>query len=166
MDIIKALKENEKQVCFMPKDLREAMLGMDINDFECLQNTSTPDKPKWLQLGSLGAWPERNAQATYRLRADYQEPQEDEYVYYEYRTKLINEDYIVEGYWDAQFMPITYIPDGCVRVGFLFDDEYIRPDSVCYRSSKGADPCYRVYKNNINKYEVLVPTHVVFKKQY
>ncbi len=155
--MIQKLKENKVPFGLMSKEMQEKALEIGIKDNFRPYSNSADFTGYW--GGCVGIDREFEESCTYQLRADY----EPEQGVVKYKVKDIGGvfDYIND---DGESMGhLCQAVDDCDFIGFLYEDEYVRPVSRCYRLSKGHDPDYRMYKNNIGKYEVLTPTHVLFK---
>ncbi len=106
----------------------------------------------------------------YCLAPDYKE--KADIVECEFASKLIDEDFYIEGYkWtDCQFHTLREIPDGYIPAGFKYEDERMKE-----RNWHDVYPVPRIYIGpagdirtsfvfiDIALYEVLTPVAVLFR---
>lgn len=150
-EIIKALKENEKPFGLMSEEMQAAMKSVADDS-----NIQFWNICEWVK----DIYPTWDGQNTYRLRPDYDE--KPEIVEYKYATKLIDEDFYVEGYIyeDSQFHRLANIPDGYKPSGYKYKDGSIHLTSTWHTGPR--DMTAKDFFNAGN--EVLTPTHVIFRK--
>lgn len=157
MSVIEDLKNNEKAFDFMTAEMQEKAKDIGYHEFDChLVQAGV----KWTRVTSgVGAFEDIR---TYRLRPDYSE--EPEIVEYEFAYKVIDGGFKIEGYFyeDGQFHPLTHIPDGYVRVGFKYVNGAITAREMVYTNEVVTKET--MVADDLKTYEVLTPSHVVFKK--
>ena len=153
-ELIQALKDNEKPFGLMSKEMQAKAGEMDSKEFELWVGSA-----RWCPILS-----ERHLSCNfaYRLRLDYEAKPEPEVVEFPFATKLINEDYYVQGYIhdDGQFHRLFEIPDGYVPSGFKYEDGTMHLTSTWYSGPR--DMSAKEFFNSGNT--VLTPTYVLFKK--
>ena len=120
-EMIKELQENEKPICLMNKELREFMFSIKFSDFNCLQSTSTPNKPKWARMTEDHWEKSIEGDCVLRLRSDYQpEPEVIKCeVYLSTHPSHLNqlvyskdgeaENYLYEAISDPNFIGYEYV---------------------------------------------------------
>jgi hypothetical protein len=147
MNIIDQLKKNEKPYGLMSKEMQDKAREIGTDDFEVYCNDWEPeaDGDFWLT-------------ATYRLRPDYQEP--DEYVeceIHEYRDMCE---------WRYGYIGLYYVPDGYERIGFKFKHGKYAITPELYENCNGTT-CFWSDIESITSgaVKVLHATHVVFRKK-
>ena len=150
MDIIKALKENEKPFGLMSKEMQEKAKEIGKTDFEYYKSDCG-----WVGTTSI----EWHNEVTYRLRPDYEETPDVVKCY------LISDcDREVETFeYNGNTYDLHEASSLFNFIGFLYEDGYVRPVARCYKLGKGSNPVYRMYEKNVGQYEVLTPTHVLFR---
>lgn len=174
--IIEALKANRLPVCYMPAGLREEMFSIDIEEFQCLQSTSKTDHLIWMDVTRVkgcnrSKWDvDENEEATfiYRLKQDYapepeilecpvKPPNHANMIWVD--TNLLQESNA-----DVQDMDFA----SCIMhknfIGFKYEDGSVASYARRYRSGAmtTATIC-TVADDCIGNYEVLTPTHVLFR---
>ncbi len=153
---IKALKENEKPVCFMDAELRCRMMSMPTMYFKCLQSTSTIDDPRWESVGA-DKWGNQWGYSVFRLRSDYQ-PKSG---IVECEIKIVGEHTLGFGteHGVFQLSDVFWMPD---FIGFKFENDLITPYPIMYEL-EGSE-VQLMYSPVMGDYEVLHATHVLFRK--
>ena len=153
MDIIKALKENEKPFSLMSEEMQAAVLEFKFADLEWYTYGGTSN-PHW-ETPSTG--PTGSRITSYRLRPDYEE--EPEVVKCEIKADKHGFLY-VEMYGD-----IIYLNDACKYpsfIGFLYEDGSITAMPRIYEAGEAGTQC--IFYPVMGEYDVLTPTHVLFRK--
>lgn len=150
MNIIEQLKANEKPFGLMSKEMQEKAVELDCeNRFEVYCEGDL-----WDTVIATGPFIDTHV---YRLRPDYEE-----------KPEVVK----CEVYTDA-VSKLCYkgLPNGhsfwyCIAnpdfIGFLYEDGEVCADARRYKSSIG-DIFYSVNSTSVEHYEVLTPTHVLFR---
>lgn len=158
MDIIKELKENEKALVLLPEDRQMFILqAYKTNDLVCLasdlkERWYTPDNIDW---NLPTCW-----NSTYRLRPDYEEP-EPEVVKCEVLDMGNQLCFVAPSGHETYLSGACEVPD---FIGFLYEDETIATATRLYRKPR-CTPLYHSISTH-DKYEVLTPTHVLFRGKH
>lgn len=152
MDIIKVLKENEKPFGLMSEGMQEKAkeIGKGGN-FEAW----FPDG--WVKIVKDPAETGWHAHRAYRLRSDYQEKPEvvkcEVYISgggcLRYRLKNLVNPILTEAIINPDF------------IGFLYEDGRF---TTYPRMYKQGTSLYAEANDNVKDYEVLTPTHVLFRR--
>ena len=154
MNIIEQLKNNLNPFGMMSKEMQEAM---DAIEFRFLEEwvgrtwSGLPESDSGLSL-----------RATYRLRPDYkEEPEIEKCEVYEKagadRYKVLCYDRVSSGGWrlETACKHIDFI-------GFLYKGRVLHTSPRMYK--QGAQWFPNIDEHQIDQYEVLTPTHVLFRK--
>ncbi len=163
MNIIEALKQNEKAFGLMSAELQKA--GTDLGWKE-LQLWRSND---WLYPGDCsicaGAFERIDFDLTYRLRPDYKE--EPEIVECKIHEQMVDEDFYIDGYdIDGAFRPLDHIPDGYVFAGFRFEgrSQVINKAFGYAHNDRDILPFAEIGNIKSGKDKVVTATTVLFKK--
>ena len=162
MNIIEALKKNERPFSLMPKDMQDKAKDIGAVHFLRLEQLNGRNEAGWVRWDKR-LWCDNWVLTTFKLRHDYEEKPEI------VECEVYEASYGVISYGDKKSP--TDLHQACSHknfAGFKYenDQDYIRPFARMYRlkNSLGSDAVTRIYAKNIDKYEVLTPTHVIIKK--
>lgn len=159
MDIIKALKENEKPICLLSDELYAKMRTLPDGSLECLQELSDLRGPKWALIGEV-QWSYVKGRDIYRLRADYQE---DEYELCE----IVGHKADLLQFCDSNLNPLGTIADAPnfpEFAGYLYEDQVLEGNSVRYFHGNVETSSVDFDDIKSGDATILRPTRVVFKK--
>ncbi|KKN77257.1 hypothetical protein LCGC14_0362350 [marine sediment metagenome] len=159
MDIIKALKENEKPFGLMSEELQAKTKEMGRGCFQLFMAHG-----QWLRCPTQDFNKDEFVPGTtYRLLADYQEPAEDGYE----TIEIVNEEgalkYLPEDNGEVCWF-ITTAQSDANFAGYLYADAIISSMPVRYDIDGVGHHNFYFAKEDAFRTNILRPTHVVFKK--
>lgn len=153
-DLIALLKQNEKPYCKMDEAMQAKADQLSKKCFEWLNANGV-----WIGLLRDTAFIKNE---TYRLRADYTPPAEDEY---ELKQIFIVNDHTYRFHLGLIEPSMTRAADFSNFAGYLYEDGEICASDIRYFDVAGNE-VYRVTLRKLNSGEITIfrPTHVVFKR--
>lgn len=162
MDLIQELKDNEKPFGLMPKDMQAKAREIKVHNFNYYLGNNSGDWSEDDEVDNVFHY-----YRTYHLRPDYQEEPEvkvEKCRIFEDELHSLVYKRVTEGELNIMSAPI--IPD---FIGFLYKDERIEGGSRVSPTPRlvMAPTGYtfvNMSEDDLGTYEVLTPTHVLFRK--